>query len=261
MGKSMSVKNILKITLPQSPPALSEETFESGNSQVSAGATKIGSLFSAPATPVKTLPMKASPRATTLQISAKQQAKLSIKVSVPRSRSASANVSPVAGQASPQMRKWQDAQSVDWKPVQTRRGSATRALSTPRTPSRKMSCSPSPRTLSSPSPRTVTVGDGDILSKYARGTNGPARPEGSDPRRGRGATLGRTSPTEGNDLGVNFGRNSRKPSTVTNNRFGFVSHRNSAQPRPSVTNNRTNPQYEKSAARERGMSKNTWRTS
>merc|ERR1712093_14726 len=144
------------------------------------------------------------------------------------------------------------AQSVDWRPVQTRRGSAPRGL-----PSRKPSANPSPRT-------PISVDSGDIMARYARGTNGPARPNGSDPREGRGAQLGRksTSPApEGNDLAPRYGRNSRQPSAVSNNRFGFVnSRRNSAQPRSSVNKSRPNPQYERSAHRDRGMSKSTWRS-
>jgi len=265
--------SILKITPPQSPPALTEESFESASSASQAGATKIGSLFSSKNAPTtRALPMKPSPRASVQEPQA-GAAKLSIRVSVPRSRSPSSpgsirsSAATTPNAVSPQYEKWQDAQSVNWKPVQTRRGSAPRAYPGSRKPSQLSS----PKTPASSTPKVSR--SGDFLSTYSRGTNGPARPEGNDPRQGRGAFLSRSNTSKSGDsqgapegrLSA-YGRNSRKPSAVsTNGRFGFVnSRRTSVQPaRTSVnTKTRRNPQYEPNAERSKEMmAKPSWRSS
>merc|ERR1712096_105871 len=91
-----------------------------------------------------------------------------------------------------------------------------------------------------------------LLSKFARGTNGPARPAGSDPREGRGKYLNRQgSPeaSETDDLDAKFGRGSRAPSAASTGRFSFASRRNSKNPRPSVSRksnkDRPNPLFER----------------
>merc|ERR1712072_1604887 len=148
---------------------------------------------------------------------------------------------------------------VNWKPVQTRRGSAPRIPrtlsnnSTSRSPSVSVR-SPARSPLGkSPRSRTITaVGDNDdVMSKYARGTNGPARPEGSDPRVGRGVRLSKSSVNpsrDSDDLNVRYAKGSRKPSAATGGRFAFAAsdRRAPAASRTSVgAGTRPNPQYER----------------
>merc|ERR1712096_341348 len=112
----------------------------------------------------------------------------------------------------------------------------------------------SPKQLAS-----VGFSEVDLLSKFARGTNGPARPAGSDPREGRGKFLNRQgspeAPSEDDDLDAKFGRGSRAPSAAKTGRFSFASRRNSQKPRPSLSRNkdRPNPQYERSGVRDKAM--------
>lgn len=207
--------------------------------------------------------------------------KLSIRVSEPRdslrsSGKSSSKVSPKSPLApdSLKMQKWQDAQSVEWKPKRTRRGSAPRALShrQPKSP-RSKSPSRSPRSPNSQahSPKLArsstvdVVDDSDLLSKFARGTNGPARISGSDPREGGRKTskfLSRQgSPeAEDDDLDARFGRGSRAPSALSTGRFGFASRRNSQKPGPPKKD-RPNPQYERSSQRDKAMRRTSWRPS
>merc|ERR1711964_479568 len=99
------------------------------------------------------------------------------------------------GSQSPQ-EKWEAAQNKDWKPIQTKFGSAPRGRARQPKPTYK-----GKQELAA-----------DLLSKYTRGTNGPARPT-------------KSSSGSPRDLNDKFGRNSLKEKPHARGRFAFVNSR------------------------------------
>merc|ERR1711964_775099 len=154
MSNNMSMFKIF--TPPQSP-----SVFESS----SPDAIAVGGFFGAQAG-AKRLPMR-------IQVS-QSSSTVSPRVAT---RSTSAGARP--GSQSPQ-EKWEAAQNKDWKPIQTKFGSAPRGRARQPKPTYK-----GKQELAA-----------DLLSKYTRGTNGPAPTKSSS-----------GSPRDLNDK---FGRNSLK---------------------------------------------------
>lgn len=281
---SKSSSSAIVLTPPQTPPALVEE-----NESSASPASAIGSRFFSSGPGVRTgpLPMRtiavnspeprrkaqsASPRTNNRKVinpvnsrthsalpsprRGRGKDQLSIKVT---GANRSKSVTPRKAAALAQSKDcWSRAQGVKWQPRRTRRGSAPRALDV-----RKALSSVSPKT---PERKSVRKDSSDLLQKFARGTNGPARITGEE-----GNAVNAKGPARGGFLDRNdelddkYARNKRKPASAkAAGRFGFVNKRSSQRPgtggrRSQQKTGRPNPQYERTTDRDTRMRNPCWR--